>query len=118
LPELYAPHVLSERRGYLCPGDTPGGASFWSQELWSQLRLISARSLTAMVRSFSTSPHNAITTLDAAGAYIWERLQRGLQEDAVVAELARDTGTDESVIATDVREFMEQLKSRHLVSFS
>ena len=63
-------------------------------------------------------PRNAITTLDATGSYIWERLQRGLQEDAVVAELARDTGTDESVIATDVREFMEQLKSRHLVSFS
>jgi hypothetical protein len=63
-------------------------------------------------------PRNAITTLDATGAYIWERLQRGLQEDAVVAELAHDTGADESVVAKDVREFMEQLKSRHLVNFS
>jgi hypothetical protein len=45
-------------------------------------------------------------------------LQRGLQEDAVVAELAHDTGADESVVAKDVREFMEQLKSRHLVNFS
>ena len=63
-------------------------------------------------------PRNAITTLDATGAYIWERLQRGLQDDAVVAELAHDTGTDESIVAKDVREFMEQLKSRHLVNFS
>ena len=62
--------------------------------------------------------HNTMTTLDPVGAYIWERLQQGSQVDTIVRELARDTGADESVVALDVEEFMEQLKSRHLVSFS
>ena len=61
---------------------------------------------------------NAMTTLDAGGAYIWERLQRGLEVDAIIAELTNDTGAEESVVANDVREFMEQLKSRHLVKIS
>ena len=63
-------------------------------------------------------PRNAITTLDATGAYIWERLQRGMQVDAIVAELARDTGADESVIAKDVDEFMQMLHSKHLLRLS
>lgn len=63
-------------------------------------------------------PGNTMTTLDAVGAYIWERLQRGLQLDAIIEELARDTGTEESVVTKDVAEFMEQLKSRHLVNLS
>jgi hypothetical protein len=61
---------------------------------------------------------NAMTTLDASGAYVWERLRRGLQVDAVIAELTHDTGADESVVTKDVLEFMEQLKSRHLVTIS
>ena len=63
-------------------------------------------------------PGGTITTLDSIGAYVWERLQRGMQVDAIVRELVHDTGADESVVATDVEEFMEQLKSRHLVRFS
>jgi hypothetical protein len=61
---------------------------------------------------------NSMTTLDCVGAYVWERLQRGLQIDAIVEELARDTDADQSVIARDVDEFMEQLKSRRLVAFT
>jgi hypothetical protein len=61
-------------------------------------------------------PRNAMITLDATGAYVWERLQRGLQIDAIVAELVRDTGADEVMIARDVDAFMDQLKSRHLVT--
>jgi hypothetical protein len=60
-------------------------------------------------------PRNAMTTLDATGAYIWERLGRGLPIDSIVAELARDTGSDQEMVAKDVDEFMSQLKSRHLV---
>ena len=63
-------------------------------------------------------PRNAMTTLNSAGAYIWERLQRGLQINAIVAELAHDTGADEVIVAKDVDEFMEELKAKHLVSFS
>jgi hypothetical protein len=61
-------------------------------------------------------PRNAMTTLDSTGAYVWERLQRGLQIDAIVTELAHDTGADESVVAKDVEEFVEQLKSKYLVN--
>jgi hypothetical protein len=62
-------------------------------------------------------PRNAMTTLDATGAYVWQRLERGVQLDSIVAELARDTGVDAAMIAKDVADFMEQLKSKHLISF-
>ena len=58
---------------------------------------------------------NSMTTLDTIGAYVWERLGRGLTVDAIVAELAQDTGAALEMVAKDVDEFMEQLKSRHLV---
>jgi len=61
-------------------------------------------------------PRNAIITLDATGAYVWQKLQSGLQIDAIIAELVRDTGADEAMIAKDVDAFMDQLKSRHLVT--
>jgi len=63
-------------------------------------------------------PRNSMTTLDATGAYVWERLQSGLEIDAIVAELARDTGVDELLIRKDLEAFMEQLKVRHLVTTS
>jgi hypothetical protein len=62
-------------------------------------------------------PRNTMTTLDATGAYVWQRIERGVQLDSIVAELARDTGVDAAMIATDVADFMEQLKSKHLISF-
>jgi hypothetical protein len=62
------------------------------------------------------SSRNAMTILDATGAYIWQRLNRGMPLDAIVAELARDTGVDEQMVAKDVDAFMEQLKSKHLVT--
>jgi hypothetical protein len=58
---------------------------------------------------------NSMTTLDAVGAYVWDRLGKGLSVDAIVTELARDTGAEQEMVAKDVDEFMEQLKSRHLV---
>jgi len=63
-------------------------------------------------------PRNAMTTLDCTGAYVWGCLQRGMQVDAIAAELARDTGADQSMVAKDVEEFMEQLRSKHLVNVS
>ncbi len=61
-------------------------------------------------------PNNAMTTLNPTGAYIWQRLERGLSLEDIVSELAHDTGTDATVIAGDVDEFMNQLKSKHLVA--
>jgi hypothetical protein len=43
-------------------------------------------------------------------------LLQGLQVAAIISELAHDTGTDELVVAKDIEEFMEQLKSKQLVS--
>ena len=61
-------------------------------------------------------PNNTMTTLDSTGAYVWRKVQSGLQIDAIIAELVRDTGADEAMIAKDVDAFMDQLKSRHLVT--
>ncbi|MGC2548238.1 MAG: PqqD family protein [Silvibacterium sp.] len=58
---------------------------------------------------------NSMTTLNPTGAYVWERLQRGMLLDEIVAELARDTSADSTVVAVDVDAFMEELKSKHLV---
>jgi len=63
-------------------------------------------------------PRDAMTTLDCTGAYVWSRLQNGMRVDAIVRELARDTGADESTVAKDIDEFMQKLKSRHLLAIS
>jgi hypothetical protein len=62
--------------------------------------------------------NNAMTTLNSIGAYIWERLARGLLAEAIITELVRDTGADETRISRDVIEFIEQLNSKHLVRTS
>jgi hypothetical protein len=61
-------------------------------------------------------PNNAMTTLNPTGAYVWERLERGMTLAAIVAQLASETGTDEAVVANDVDAFMEELKSKHLLA--
>jgi hypothetical protein len=61
-------------------------------------------------------PNNTMTMLDSTGAHVWRKLQSGLQIDAIIAELVRDTVADEVMIARDVAAFMDQLKSRHLVT--
>jgi hypothetical protein len=62
--------------------------------------------------------HNTMVTLDATGAYIWQRLERGLQMDAIAAELVRDTGADAVSVAQDVDIFIQQLNSNRLVSLA
>ena len=60
-------------------------------------------------------PHDTLTSLNAIGAYVWRRLEEGQRVDAIVTELARDTGADSTVVARDVDEFLEHLKTRHLI---
>jgi len=50
---------------------------------------------------------NSMTTLDTIGAYVWERLRKGLSVDTIVAELAQDTNAERAMVARDVDEFME-----------
>ena len=60
--------------------------------------------------------HDAIVTLNSTGSYVWDRLQRGKLVDEIVLELAAETGADVAVVDLDVRAFIEQLMSRHLLA--
>lgn len=59
---------------------------------------------------------NAMTTVNSTGAYIWKRLERGLSPEAIISELTQDTGAEASVVASDVHQFIEDLKSKHLLA--
>lgn len=58
---------------------------------------------------------NAMITLNHTGGFVWQRLQQGKSVDEIVADLAAQTGTDVATIERDVRQFLEQLKVRHLL---
>lgn len=60
--------------------------------------------------------HDTMLTLNSTGGYIWQRLQQGKLIDEIVRELARDTGTDLAAVDRDVHDFLEQLKSKHLLT--
>lgn len=60
--------------------------------------------------------NNAMTTLDCVGAYVWQRLERGLKVEQIASELASDTGADSNTVQRDVAAFMEQLKAAGLLS--
>ena len=61
---------------------------------------------------------NTMATLNPTGAYIWQRLIQGMDIETIIVELARETKTEEIAVANDVSAFMEDLKSRHLVTIS
>jgi hypothetical protein len=58
---------------------------------------------------------NAMSTLNATGGYVWDGLQQGKALEAIISDLARETGTDVVVVDRDVRGFIEELKSKHLM---
>lgn len=57
-----------------------------------------------------------LTTLNTTGGYVWARLRKGATVAEVVADLAKDTGQDESAISKDVHEFVQQLRERRLIT--
>jgi Coenzyme PQQ synthesis protein D (PqqD) len=59
--------------------------------------------------------HDAISTLNVTGAYVWERLQEGKSSDEIVEGLARETGVEVSVVDRDVHAFFEELKLKGLL---
>lgn len=61
---------------------------------------------------------NTLTTLNSTGAYVWQRLQRGMAIDDIVADLTRQAGVDEAVVATDLLAFLEDLNAKHLLTAS
>lgn len=51
-----------------------------------------------------------ITTLNATGAFVWERLQRNEPMDRVIANLAQETGQDPAIVRRDVSDFVHLLE--------
>lgn len=62
--------------------------------------------------------HDTMLSLNSIGGYIWQRLQRGQLVEEIIRELSRDSGMDLAVVDRDVHDFVEQLKSKHLLSES
>jgi ABC-type transporter Mla subunit MlaD len=61
------------------------------------------------------SAAGTITTLNSTGAFVWQALERGENQDAIVADLARETGEQVDTLERDVRKFMDALKNQHLL---
>lgn len=59
---------------------------------------------------------NTMTTLDPIGAYVWDRLQRGIEAAEIVSDLVRDTSVDRATADLDVHAFIEELKNEHLLT--
>ncbi len=57
-----------------------------------------------------------LTTLNSTGGYVWARLREGKTVDEIVADLAKETGQDPTVVEKDVHEFIEGLTQRRLVT--
>ncbi len=58
---------------------------------------------------------DSILTLNPTAGYVWNMLQQGVSTETIIHELAKETLTDLAVVERDVREFLEELKSRNLV---
>jgi hypothetical protein len=54
-------------------------------------------------------------TLNSTGGYIWERLRAGELVDDIIRDLSYETGMPSVVVERDVQEFLEGLKSRHIL---
>jgi hypothetical protein len=56
-------------------------------------------------------------SLNPVGSYIWERLLKGENLDQIEKALAEETGTEISVVMSDVNDFVADLKSKKLFHF-
>jgi hypothetical protein len=59
---------------------------------------------------------DSMLTINSTGSYVWERLKQGKQIDEIIRELASDTGADPVAVDRDVQAFLDELKSRHLLT--
>jgi hypothetical protein len=59
---------------------------------------------------------DAMLTLNSTGGYVWEKLRQGKLMDEIISELASETGADRGAVECDVRAFLDDLKSRHLLT--
>jgi hypothetical protein len=59
--------------------------------------------------------HNQILTLNATGAYVWEKMRHGQTAEEIVRDLSHETGADPLLVSEDVRAFVEQLVQKRLL---
>ena len=59
--------------------------------------------------------HDAMVTLNSTGAYVWGKLQQGRPIDEIIGDLAAESDVDLMSVERDVRAFLEELKSNHLI---
>lgn len=59
--------------------------------------------------------HGLISTLNATGAYVWQRLERGETLETIITSLAEETDEERVIVERDVRAFIESLKEKHLL---
>jgi Coenzyme PQQ synthesis protein D (PqqD) len=57
-----------------------------------------------------------ITTLNSAGAFVWQALERGEDLEAIAASMARETGEQIEAIKNDLRDFTDALRNQNLLS--
>jgi hypothetical protein len=60
--------------------------------------------------------HDAMLTLNSTGGYVWEKLKQGKLIDEIIRELASETGADPVAVDRDVHAFLDELKSKHLLT--
>lgn len=57
-----------------------------------------------------------ITTLNSTGAMVWQSLRRGESLDRVAADIARETGEEIEAVKSDLKDFIEELRRKNLLS--
>jgi hypothetical protein len=60
--------------------------------------------------------HDSMVTLNSTGGYVWEKLRQGKLTDEIIRELASETGADPATVDLDVHAFLDELKSKRLLS--
>jgi len=60
--------------------------------------------------------NDAMFTLNPTGGYVWGKLQQGRTIEEITRDLACDTGVDPLVVEQDIRNFLDQLRSKHLLT--
>ena len=58
---------------------------------------------------------NGIINLNATGAFLWQKLEKGATNEQLVGELMKEYGIDETTAKSDVGKFTEGLKEAKLV---
>ena len=62
-----------------------------------------------MIPSGAELDLNMMITLNDTGCFLWEQLQKGTTEDALVAALLEEYDVDEAMARTQVVKFVEKL---------